>query len=159
MKLKRQFAQLACISMLAGLCLPAWADDNPSPQKSQAPDVTITVIPDGQDVVDTVIHNISVPNAVDTHKPGSAPNTGSKADNGKEFGKATADAAKQIEDSKEASSAAQHEAEDANQQAEAAKEAAESQAAQARQDDNQESNSHQHDHPDHPTPPPPPGGG
>ncbi len=156
MTLKTLTVSIVCAGLLVLLSLPAQADDSAtSSSGAQASDVTMTVIPDDQDTADTVEQDIDVPDAVDEHKPGSAPATGSKADNGKEFGQETADAAKALEDQKDASEAAQHEAEDANQQAEAAQQAAQSQAEQARQNANQESDSAQHDHPE---PPPPPGG-
>lgn len=158
MEIRKVLVPIACVGLLAALSLPAWADDGAQSSDSQAaPDVTITVIPDGKDTADTVEQDISVPDDVSEHKPGSAPETGSKADNGKEFGQETADAAKEMEDQKDASEAAQHEAEDASQQAEAAQQASESQAEQARQNANQESDSGEQDQPDQP--PPPPGGG
>ena len=175
MKIKWQIAQILCLSLVAGISIPAWADNGDStPPKNSAADVTMTVIPNGDDVNKTVTQNITVPEKdnEDTglaNKPGAAPATGSKADNGEQEGQDTADDAKEMEDSKEASQAAEHEAQDASQQAEHSaeqeKQAAESQAQQAEQSD-QESQSSESEHtdtptPDNPTPPSsptPPGG-
>lgn len=174
MKIKWQIAQILCLSVVAGISVPAWADDGSTPPKKPAADVTMTVIPNGDDVNKTVTQDITVPETEHedsglANKPGSAPATGSKADNGEQFGKDTADAAKEMEDSKEAAEAAKHEAEDASQQAEhnaeQEKQAAEDQAQEARQSD-QESQSSESENqnttsPDNPTPPSsptPPGG-
>jgi len=175
MKSKWQIAHILCLSLVAGISFPAWADNGGStPPKNPAADVTMTVIPNGDDVSKTVTQNIEVPehdneDAGLANKPGAAPATGSKADNGEQFGQDTADAAKQMEDGKEAAQAAQHDAQDASQQAEHSAEqeqqAAQDQAHQAEQSD-QESQSNETEQPDtstpdNPTPPStptPPGG-
>ena len=143
MKTKWQFAQILCLSMVAGISLPALADgSDAAPSATSSADVTMTVIPNDDDVSTTATQNINVPendneDAGLANKPGAAPATGSKADNGKEFGQDTADAAKEISEGQEAAQTAEHEAENASQQAEHSaeqeKQAAEEQAQQARQ--------------------------
>lgn len=138
-------------------CGAAWAGDGPPPKQPSAPDVTITVIPAGQDVLTTVVQNINVPARAKVQKPGTNPAAGVTRAAASQFGQQTAQAAKQIEDSKEASQAQAHEAEDAVQQAlQQAQAAAEIQAQQARQAQQQaQSLSHQQPLPPLPLPQPP----
>lgn len=133
----------------------AAAADNPAAQGPQ-PDVTITVIPDGQDVLKTVVQNIMVP-------PG-------KGGSMSQFGQQTASTAKQKEEQKESSQAQQHEAapasgqqgeESAEQARQQAEEIAEQQASQAQQQaqaaQQQAEDAKQAAKPKPPSPPKPPG--
>lgn len=140
-------------------CGAVWAGDEPPPKQASAPDVTITVIPAGQDVLTTVVQNITVPARAKVQQPGTNPAAGVSGVAASQFGQQKAQAAKQIEDRDEASRAQAHEAEDAVQQAQQqAQAAAENQAQQARQAQQQaQSLSHQQPPPlPHPPTPPPP---
>lgn len=164
MNMKLQIARACLLGALALGCWPAFADNSPPPANSTVPDVTMTVIPSGQDVVKTVVQNITVPANTGTQKTG-ATSTAGKGDSASKFGRQTAQSAKQIEETKEAPQAQQHEADASQQAAEAAQQAqqqaqaaAENQAQQARQAQQQaQSLSHQQPHPLPPPPPPPPG--
>lgn len=123
--------RILTLSIVAGLLslatTAALAGNPPAPKPAPVADVTMTVIPSGQDVVKTVVQTIAVP---------------AKGKTADQFGQQTAAAARQKEEGKESSQAEQHEAtpttgeddeaaeEAAQQQAE---EAAEHQAAQAQQ--------------------------
>ena len=160
MKTKWQLAQILCLSMVAGISIPALADgSDATPSANSSADVTMTVIPNDDDVSTTATQNINVPenDNEDTglaNKPGTAPATGSKADNGKAFGQDTAEAAKEMSEGQEAAQAAEHEAENASQQAEHSaeqeKQAAEEQAQQARQSE-QDSHAIESEQPETPT--------
>jgi len=138
----------------------ARAGDEPAPASTTTPDVTITVIPSGQDVINTVVHNITVPAAVGVHKPGPPPTSGNHTS---EFGKQTAQAAQQIEETKEAQQAMQHEA-NLSQQMQAPVQQAQQQAEQAAANEAQQAQQAQqqaqtlsHQQPQPPPPPSPPG--
>jgi len=145
-------------AMGMALSAPVLADNSTPPP--QAADVTMTVIPAGQDPVKTVVQTISVPPA--KGKPG-------KDAKGKEFGQQTAAAVRQREESHESAQAEQHEAtpaggqqgEEASEQAQQqAEEAAERQAAQAQQQSQQVAQQAQQqaqaERQKHQPPPPPP---
>ena len=156
MNMKLHIAHGCLLGALTLACGSIWADNGP---KAPQPDVTMTVIPSGQDVVKTVVQNISVPANAGAHKPGPTPPPGGKPGNAKQFGQQTAQSAQQIEETQEAQQAAQHEAdasrqigESAAQAQQQAQEAAENQAQQAQQAQQQaQTLSHQQ-----PIPPPPP---
>ncbi|MGH8378879.1 MAG: hypothetical protein ACRER7_07970 [Gammaproteobacteria bacterium] len=155
-----RIVNLSLLMVFTLACASAWADNGLPPQKPPAPDVTITVIPAGQDVLNTVVQNISVPAHAAAQKPGTKPAAGGTRSAASQFGQQTAQSAKQIEESKEAWQAEQHEAENAARQAQQqAQAAAENQSQQARQAQQQaQSLSHQQPNPPpHPPPPPPPG--
>lgn len=158
MKFPKSPCYLLC--MLSLVAIPAVADTTTTAPGTQA-DVTMMVIPDAHDVAKTVAHVISVPPATATKKPGPAPLHGKPAGSPNEFGKQTADAAKQIEETRESPQAAQHEAEESVEQAaQQAEQAAQSQAEQAQQALQQAQDArNKHEHPNPPPPPPPPPGG
>lgn len=115
----------------AAVCAPGFADDNVPPPATA--DVTMTVIPAGQDPVKTVVQTITVP---------SSKGKVGKHSGGKGSGQQPSAGARQREEGHEAPQAAQNEAtpsvgqqqEDATEQAQQqAEEAAERQAAQAQQ--------------------------
>lgn len=155
---KCRIAHMFLPVVLTLACGAAWASDEPPPKQASAPDVTITVIPAGQDVLTTVVQNINVPASSNMQKPASSPAAGVTGAAASQFGQQKAQATKQIEELKEVPQPQAHEAENAAQQAQQqAQAAAENQAQQARQAQQQaQSLSHQQPPPPHPPTPPPP---
>lgn len=128
-----------------------WADNpKPAPPKSAEPDVTMTVIPSGQDVIKTVVQTITVPANARNSSP---TNTGNNGKGGQQT-------AKQNQEDHEASAAEQHKAasqqaeQAADQAAQQAQEGAENQAQQARDQARQRGKEVHNPH--GPIPPPPP---
>jgi hypothetical protein len=144
---------LGALLLVAG---STWADGN-SPPPAPQPDVTMMVIPAGQDVLQTVVQTINVPAKIGAQTP-SRKTPGGKDHGSNPPGPQTAPSTQQIEGTKAEPQAGQHEAGEAAQQA---GEAAEHQAQQARQAQQQaQALTHQQPHPSPPPPTPhgPPGG-
>ncbi len=165
MNMRLYIAHGCLLGTLTLVCRPAWAGNGSTTPKATQPDVTMTVIPGGQDVLKTVVQNITVPANAGARKPGPTPPPGSKTGNASQFGQQTAQSAQQIEETQEAQQATQHEAdasrqieESAAQAQQQAEDAAANQAQQARQAQQQaQTLSHQQPTPPPPPPPPPPG--
>lgn len=139
-------SQLAIISgMLLLVAGTAWAGSPPASPQSTQPDVTMMVIPGGQDVLKTVVQTINVPPPAHPGKRGG-PATGNPANGNNQSGQQPAQAADT------AAQAAEYAAQQARQ-------AAAHESAQAQQAQQQAQRlSHEQPHPPHPLPPPPPHG-